>query len=267
MTTTPDPRLEPSPLGLMTPSGKLDGALVQPVERPPLAVVLCHGLPSGAPRDPDDPGYPGLARDLGRMGLAAASFSFRGCYGSDGDFSIRGWLEDLRAVIDAVAERTGAPLAVVGSSLGGAVGLVGAADDDRVRLAATLASPSSLTELAGPDVREAFLDRLREIGLIRSPGFPTDAEAWADEFRDVDPSDAVRRFGRPLLLVHGDADDTVPVEHASRLAEAASGSVAKVVLPGVGHRLRREDVVVRLVFAWLAAQAGIAPPERRLPQR
>lgn len=262
MTTTPDPRLEPSPLGLMTPSGKLDGALVNPVERPPLAVVLCHGLPSGEPRDPDDPGYPGLARELGRMGLAAASFSFRGCYGSDGDFSIRGWLEDLRAVIDTVAERTGAPVPVVGSSLGGAVGLVAAAADDRVRLAVTLAAPSSLGELAGPDARDAFLDRLREIGLIRSPGFPDDPEAWAAEFRETDPSDAVRRFGRPLLVVHGEADDTVPVEHASTLAENASGSVTKVVLDGVGHRLRHEDAVLGLLFAWLAVHAGIAPPGR-----
>lgn len=256
--TVTDPALEPAPLGLTTPSGKLDGAIVEPTDRPPLAVVLCHGLPSGEPPDPGDPGYPGLVRELGRMGLAAASFSFRGCYGSDGDFSLAGWAADLRSVIDAVAGRSGAPVALAGSSLGGAVALVAGADDERVGAVATLAAPSGLAELASPDVRDAFLERLRDIGLIRSPGFPPDPGAWADEFRELDPSVAAGRLGRPLLLVHGTNDDTVPMDHVWRLSEAASGPLTRVVLTGAGHRLRHDPVAVRVLFSWLAAQVGLA---------
>jgi alpha-beta hydrolase superfamily lysophospholipase len=234
-------------------AGRLEAALFLPETEPRLAVVLCHGLPSGSPKDPDDPGYPGLARELAGRGIAAATFSFRGCYGSDGDLSFAGWIDDVRAVVDAMGTRTRAPVALAGSSLGGAAAIVEAAGDPRVRAVATLAAPAALDDLAANGVQ--FLESCRAIGLLRSPGYPSDVDSWANEFATLAPERAAARLGsRPILVVHGDADEVVPPVHAARLRNAASGPVTSVLLAKAGHQLRRDAIAVRVLFAWLGVQ-------------
>ena len=46
---------------------------------------------------------------------------------------------------------------------------------------------------------------------------------------------AAGRLQRPLLLVHGDTDATVPVEDARTVATAAGASGAIAVIEGAGH--------------------------------
>src|SRR5436853_6835793 len=70
-----------------------------------------------------------VAREAGWAGL---TFTFRGTGPSEGDFSIDGWLADVRAAVDALDARgdlTGGWGA--GSRLGGTLGLVTAAKEDR----------------------------------------------------------------------------------------------------------------------------------------
>lgn len=252
--TAPDD-VAATPLVAHSSAGRLAAELVYPrVGSPRGTLILCHGFPSGAPADPGDPGYAGLARDLVTDGFAAATFAFRGCYGSPGDFSLSGWVEDLSAVVDALCERGSEPLGIVGSSLGGSVALLVAADDPRVGLVATLAAPAELATLGGSESRQAFLARARDIGVVHDPRFPRDPDAWADEFLRFRPESAAARLGeRPLLVLHGDADDVVPAEHAGRLAAQAPLATMSV-LRGAGHRLRRDPVATGVLFTWLRTQ-------------
>jgi dipeptidyl aminopeptidase/acylaminoacyl peptidase len=60
-------------------------------------------------------------------------------------------------------------------------------------------------------------------------------------------------LGVPTLLVHGDADDRVPVEQSRRYAaraRAAGDDVELVELPGVGHR----EVIEPAGAAWRAVE-------------
>jgi uncharacterized protein len=250
------------PLEIRTSAGHISSELALPEQHPRATVVLCHGFPSGATRDPDDPGYPGLARDLAQLGFAAVTFSFRGCYDSAGNFSLSGWIEDLGAVLDAITGRTPQPLMVAGSSLGGAVALLVAADDDRIRCLATLAAPAVLDELGGEESADAFIVRARQIGVIKDVDFPHDPEAWAQDFRLLRPEDAAAKLApTPVLVVHGTAADVVPGEHGERLA-ALTTSATKVILSGAGHQLRRDPMAVRVVFAWLASHGGLSSAAR-----
>jgi len=120
-------------IGVTSDGADLEAELVVP-EMARAIVILCRGLPSGAPRDPSDPDYPGLARDLAASRYAGVSFNFRGCYSAPGDFSIAGWCRDLDAIIDGVRAREevrGLPVVLVGSSAGGAVADVVSADTPR----------------------------------------------------------------------------------------------------------------------------------------
>src|SRR5947199_279999 len=152
------------------------------------ALVLCHGFPAG-------PGgaltsaqtYPDLADHLAaETGWTVIAFNFRGAGESEGNFSLLGWLDDLVAVVDHAVDlpRVGG-VWVAGSSAGGAVALCVAAEDDRIRGVATLAAPAEFDNWAS-DAR-AFLSHCRQVGVVRDAAFPPDVEAWASEFKKVQP--------------------------------------------------------------------------------
>src|SRR5918911_241212 len=87
-------------------------------------LVLCHGFPSG-PKSAAASGqtYPELAdRIAEEAGWTVLTFNFRGTGESEGDFSLNGWLTDLRKAVDYlldVEHVTG--VWVAGFSTGGAL--------------------------------------------------------------------------------------------------------------------------------------------------
>ena len=219
-------------------------------------LVLCHGFPDG-------PGgaatsaqtYPQLADHLGaETGWAVLTFNFRGTGSSEGDFSMGGWREDLHAAVDHLsAEPRVGGIWLAGSSAGGTLAICAAAEDERVQGVATLAAPASFGAWASDPRR--FLARAREVGVIRSAGFPADPDAWGRELAAVQPLDAANRLGdRPLLVVHGAEDEVVPVADARALADAAAGPVELRVLVGAGHRLRDDPRAVALLVGWMDRQ-------------
>src|SRR5258706_11126552 len=139
-----------------------------------------------------------VAREAGWAGL---TFTFRGTGPSEGDFSIEGWLADVRAAVDALCARTDVTgVWIAGFRLGGTLAIMTAAGDDRVRGIATFAAPASLrTWVREP---EWFLEYARRTGVLRSPGYPTDPDAWIRAMANLDPIDAARHVapGRRLLV-------------------------------------------------------------------
>lgn len=220
------------------------------------ALVLSHGFPGG-PEGAAGAGqsYAQLADRLSaEAGWTVFTFCFRGAGGSEGDFSLGGWLSDLHAAI-AHVRGTEEPAGVwlAGSSTGGALALCAAAADPQVRGVATLAAPASFGDWAA-DPR-AFLEYCRKLGVVRDPGFPPDPVAWARELREVQPLVAAPALaGRSVLILHGDRDDTVPVADARALADAVGPGAELRIIAGAGHRLRHDPRVVALLLGWLERQ-------------
>ena len=70
-------------------------------------------------------------------------------------------------------------------------------------------------------------------------------------FRRVRPTAAARRFApRPLLVRHGDDDESIPTSDARQLAQA-HGAAELSLLPGAGHRLRHDPRAVAILMGWL----------------
>ena len=103
---------------------------------PGLGLVLCHGLPN-PPRGAATVGttYPDLAdRIAAEAGWAVLTFNFRGTGTSEGDFSARGWLDDLRNAVRALHARAEVRgVWVAGFGHGGTFAVCDAADDHLVR--------------------------------------------------------------------------------------------------------------------------------------
>lgn len=218
-------------------------------------LILCHGVPSGQPADPADPGYPGLASYFAQAGLGVLIFNFRGAGLSEGNFDLVGWTRDLGAALDFWLSLPGVDpqrLTVMGFSGGASTAAVVAADDGRVRSLCLGACPAQSFAFLEKERWREFLSRARQIDIIRDPDFPPDAEAWARGMASLRPLEAVGRLqGRPLLILHGEADELVPVENARRLYEAASEPKELHIIPGAGHRLRHSPEAMATALSWL----------------
>ncbi|HVF11832.1 MAG TPA: alpha/beta fold hydrolase [Actinomycetota bacterium] len=225
---------------------------VATIEEPKASVILCHGLPSGYPDEPGDRGYPGFAEIVAEAGFRAWWFNFRGARDSQGEFTLGGWINDLHAVIREVTE-DGLPVFAVGSSAGGAVALSVAAESTSVDGVATLAAPAVWRK--GPNrSNETLIDHARRVGIIKR-GSPRDEDSWWAEFETNRPEWAAALMaGRPLLVVHGTADEVVPPDHAQRIFDGATEPKVLVMLEGASHQLRREERAVEAVLSWLKEQ-------------
>lgn len=236
---------------------RLSRYLARPAGRsgPLPGLILCHGFPIGPIDARQSAGtFPELMdRVASELGWVAMTFTFRGCGRSDGDFSLQGWVDDLRAAIEHLIEEAGpSGIWLVGASTGGSVALCVAADDPRVRGAALMSPRADFDDWAAQPRR--FLEHAKEIGAIRAPGFPRQFDEWAREFRRFRPVDSARRFApRPLLVMHGDDDESVPTTDARQLV-AAHGSAELRLINGAGHRLRHDPRAIAVLLGWLDRQ-------------
>ena len=221
-------------------------------------VCVCHGIPSGKPPDPQDGGYPLLAETICREGFMVLIFNFRGTGKSGGNLDLPGWTRDLRAAIDylwSLNKTDKQHLSLVGFSGGAAVSVCVAAQDRRVSGVAACACPAEFTRYLEENEPRSMIENFRSIGAIRDADFPPSVEAWGDGFRRVRPIECVAGIApRPLLLVHGDQDETVDISHAYMLYEKAGEPKQIAIIDGAGHRLRQNSRAVAAVLVWLKSQ-------------
>ncbi len=209
------------------------------------AVVAAHGLLSSKESDK----YLRLAAALPAQGIALCRFDFRGCGESGGvlgDATLSAWLRDLQAVITWVraCPRFNGLLGLMGSSMGGFLSVCAAATDRGVAATVTWAAPVALHDLAAR----------REVALESGLGEP-----FLAELRSGRMLEAPEGVGS-ILVIHGEADETVPVEHARQLWKRAADPKRLEILAGADHRIldpAHRDRAVALTVAWCRQAFGM----------
>ena len=77
---------------------------------------------------------------------------------------------------------------------------------------------------------------------------------WTRELPRFRPVPAAQRFApRPLLLLHGVDDESVPATDTRQLAEV-HGAAEMRLLEGAGHRMRHDPRAIAVLFGWLDRQ-------------
>mgnify|MGYP000910208265 CR=1 FL=1 len=221
--------------------------------RPPVA-VLCHGYPSGAlPAAASGRSYPTLADRIANEGWRAVTFTFRGCGTSTGNFSLDGWLDDLLAVIDQ-HERFGPSRGIwlLGFGTSGGLCIAAAARRPGVAGLAVAGSPADYSDWATHPRR--LLQHAREIGAITDPSFPPQLDRWTRPFKEIRPvDDAAVVSPRPMLVLHGSDDESVPSFDARVLSDAHAAAELRII-PGAAHDLRHDPRAVAILLGWLDRQ-------------
>ena len=209
-------------------------------------VVIGHGVTGNK----DRPALIALAEGLADAGISALRFSFSGNGESEGAFTdstITKEVADLGSVIDALSEYK---VCYVGHSMGGAVGVLRAATDERIEV---------LVSLAGMVHTKAFADR--EFGDVTpDKGFMWDepdcplSQAYIDDMAAIDSvAKHASKFGGPWLLVHGIEDDIVPIQDSVDILNYANEPTDILGLPGVDHVFsgNATAVMVEKVVGWI----------------
>jgi pimeloyl-ACP methyl ester carboxylesterase len=212
-------------------------------------VVLGHGVTGNK----DRPFVVALGEGLAAVGIPALRFSFSGNGTSEGNFTdstISKEVEDLGAVLDHLKGYT---VCYVGHSMGGAVGVLRASEDDRIQL---------LVSLAGMVHTKAFAQR--EFGDVTpDEGFMWDepdcplSQAYMDDLTQINTVvDLAPQIDVPWLLVHGDEDDVVPIEDSRDILAKANDQTQLIRLQSANHVFSDEStpVMVERVSAWVKTQ-------------
>ncbi len=184
-----------------------------------------------------------LMRPVAAAGYHQLAITYRNDAGAPGDpsglyrYGETEW-EDLAAAVDYAVAGGAERIVLVGYSTGGSI------------------TTSYLLRTAGGPVVGAFLDapnvnmaetvslhasrRSLPFGLPIPPTLTAVARAFASARTDmnwetIDYTARADRIRVPVLVVHGDADDWVPVETSRHLAAANPEKIRLVEFPGAGH--------------------------------
>jgi pimeloyl-ACP methyl ester carboxylesterase len=222
----------------------LKGWMLEPERDQGRAVaVLAHGWGSSHAR------MTRLARPLLEAGHPVFLFDVRH-HGEAPDapfVTARHFRDDILAACRKVAELyPSRPRVLIGHSMGGSCGILAAAEGAPVHGLVTIAAPADLWEVwAHFFQRKGLPGRL--IVLALSPFWRVRAGV---PFGTLRPEVRVKELARPLLILHGNRDESVPASHA-RVLGAAAG-VDPIFLEGENHSdLLGSPGVVREVLTFL----------------
>ena len=220
-------------------------------------LCICHGIPAN-PHNPRDRGYAELAQRFCSAGFITLIFNFRGAGKSEGNFDILGWSRDLQAALDFLCCLEGIDrkhVCLLGFSGGAAVSVYVAAHDHRISSLVACACPASFSALSSKEEIMSSIQRFRDIGVIRDKEFPPSLHEWLEGFEIISPIQWIDKISpRPLLLLHGDADEVVPVNHARELYQKAEEPKELRIIPGAIHKLRLEETAIATAVDWLKAR-------------
>ncbi len=217
----------------------------------PLPVcVLCHGFKGFK----DWGMFPPLAERLAASGRAMVLFEFshNGVGDQPGEFTrldlfreqtLSRHVDDLGRVLDFLSSgslaaecnlQTNDHFNVTGHSMGGAVGILRAADDGRIVQISTLNSVAHFERFG-----EEALAELESAGEVSIPNVRTGqvmplGKAWFEDCADLDLEDAATQVFVPSLIVQAEADVNVLAAEAHELNGWIAGS-RLALIPEADH--------------------------------
>jgi hypothetical protein len=232
-------------------------------ERVP-AVVMLHGFTGN--KSEAHRLFVHVARALCEAGYIVLRFDFRGSGDSDGDFedvTVPGELSDAVRSLDFISEVDGVDpkkIGVLGLSMGGRVASILASRDSRLKFVI-------LYSAALAPLKKWFLGSLGEEALARlERGEPVHfGNGWYLKrrfFETVDsvvPLDILDRILIPVLIVHGDSDNVIPLEVAKKAYEILMDLNTKnelYIVKGGDHVFTRKEhtqEVIEKTLNWLAS--------------
>ena len=209
------------------------------------AVLFLHGFPSSCH------GYTSarMLNVMRKLPYLFMTFSFSGSEGSEGKFEnklMSTEVEDVRSAIDFLEnEYDFKQLVLAGISTGAIDAALYACIDSRVSKLVLLGGVSDLKHSARYDFSDQQVYDFWTKGYITydSAGKWYDGKRlkkrFYDEFFTLDIPSAIKKYRKPILIIHGEKDEAVPLFNAEELYESAHKPRKLVVIKDADHRFSK----------------------------
>jgi len=150
-------------------------------------------------------------------------------------------IDDVATIAALLRSRTdhpNLPIALRGSSLGGYLAIIAA---------------PAIDAQAVISICPASAEGLRRMLNSGPPGFDADLDALDRFLSTHDLFTAVESLAVPLLLLHAEGDERVPVEHSRELAGRAANAHSRLIAVPAGHHrsVQHDPELQSISLRWL----------------
>jgi hypothetical protein len=218
---------------------KLCGILSVPKNKTQKCIILCHGI--GYHKDEDEDLFRNFARRLYDTGFSVFRFDFRGHGESEGksvDMTIMGEKMDLEAAVKFLQNKGFKEFGILSQSFaGGAVSFYSPIHQDIIKALVFWNSVIDYTEENKPTLpwtvkywgKPAF-ERTEKFGFTEIGGTKLRVgKRFMEEIRVLKPWRELIKLSVPVLFVHGDRDNYVPVEGSVRCAGMMKNAKLEII--------------------------------------
>ncbi len=198
-------------------------------DRSDCLVILGHGVTG----DKDRPVLVALAEGLAARGWSCLRVSFAGNGDSEGDFRAATITKETEDLEDLIEQLPGdLRLAYCGHSMGAAVGVLAGTRNERIKVLMNIAGMIRTADFCEREFGGVTPD---EGTMWEEPGCPL-SQAYVDDLNGIgDLFEEVSVLRKPLLLVHGTADDVVLPEDGKDAFKLAAEPKQLVLVDGADH--------------------------------
>ncbi len=198
-----------------------------------------------------------ISQEMSDHGLAVLQFDFTGLGDSEGDFSETGFssnVDDLVAAARYLETHHQAVQVLIGHSLGGAAVLKAAGSIPSCRAVVTIGAPADPKHVAHliEDARETIEHTGQATVTLAGRSFLI-RKQFLDDLEETRMDETIRGLRRALLVCHSPIDQTVGIENAARIFQAALHPKSFLSLDKADHLLSNEAdafYVGRAAAAW-----------------
>ncbi len=239
------------------------GQFLRGVLHPPLGnhdscgVILCHGMESNKESEK----LIALAGKLSDKGFLTLRFDFACANESTGrfeDITYSGEVEDLGAAFGFLLQCGVQKTGVFGSSMGGTVALLFASQEERVASLVTLAAPLHPEKITEHLLTPQEVENWRRTGYTTYHGRRINV-TMLEDLESINVPKAASQVHCPTLVIHGDRDETVPVEEGRELFSLLPGAKKLAVIQGGDHRFSQPDHLQKILndaVDWLTSHSA-----------
>jgi pimeloyl-ACP methyl ester carboxylesterase len=215
-------------------------------------IIICHGF-RGTKLNAGK--ICGFAARLNEAGLNVIAADFAGSGDSEGDFAdvtLSNQANDLESIIEYTWSRCNLPIILLGRSFGGSSVLAGGSNDNRVYGYIFWSTPVMLHDTFSAIITKEYeqLNSGQMITITDETGEFHLKPGFTEDFDRHNMAGYLQAIGnRPVLIIHGQADELVNPDNAAYM-NSHLNNVQMFLVPNADHRFinltkEREDLTLK----------------------